>query len=98
MAVTKEIAQKVERYLNLMTEANEIFNELEELFQREDLMGGLVNIEEFGVAGCEPSEIAEPTENGEYNQITTRFEDSVWGTYYFPIENSKRYVVVDYST
>ena len=97
MAVSKEVAEKVKRFEKLSSEANELYSELQELFNSDDYLGDMVLIGGVSISG-NPADIAEPTEDGEYNQIITRYEDSVDGCYFVPIENSDEFVAVNYST
>ena len=61
---------------------------------------GNTNIDNLGISiGEVPlSSRATPVGNGAYQEITTKFEDSEWGVYYFPVEDSEEYVAVNYST
>lgn len=97
MAVSKEIAEKVKRFQQLETEANQLFDELQGIFNGDDFLGDMVVIGGVSISD-NPSKIAEPTENGEFNQIVTRYEDSVDGCYFVPIEDSNEFVAVSYST
>ena len=98
MAVSKEIAAKVRKYEALQQEANKLYEEIEEAFRSEELMGEESSfISGFGTTTDIPSG-AVGNDDGEYDYVTSRFEDSCWGNYYFPIENSDEYIVVSYST
>lgn len=97
MAVSKEIAEKVKRFQQLETEANQLFDELQGLFNSDDFLGDMVLIGGVSISS-DPSKIAEPTENGEFNQITTRYEDSVDGCYFIPVEGSDEFIAINYST
>lgn len=100
MAVSKEIAEKVRRYQQLEQEASKLYEELEEVFQKEEYMGESCVIDGLGISIGEAhlDGRATPTKDGEYHVVTTKFEDSEWGVYYFPIENSEEFVAVNYST
>ncbi len=99
MAVSKELADKVRKYQQLQQEANKLYEEIEEAFQKEELMGEESSfVTEFGVADKVPCIAKGPDENGVYDCITSKFEDSYWGNYYFPIENSDEFICVSYST
>ena len=98
MAVSKDIVKKVKKYEALKQEADELYRELTELFADESLMGELCVCDDFGICERPSSEMATPTETGEYREVITRFEDSEWGNYYFPAEDSDEFVVVHYST
>lgn len=97
MAVSKEIAEKVKRFEKLSSEANELYSELQGLFNSDDYLGDMVLIGGVSISG-NPANIAEPTEDGEYNQIITRYEDSVDGCYFVPVEDSDEFIAVNYST
>jgi len=97
MSVSKEIAEKVKRSEKLSSEANKLYSELQGIFNSDDYLGDMVLIGGVSISD-NPAHIAEPTKNGEYNQIVTRYEDSVDGRYYFPVEDSDEFVAIDYST
>lgn len=100
MAVSKELADKVRKYQQLAQETEELFEKLEEEFQKEEFVGECAVIDNLGISiGEAPlSSRATPVGNGEYLEITTKFEDSEWGVHYFPVEDSEEYVAVNYST
>lgn len=97
MSVPKEIAEKVKRYQQLETEASKLYDELEVIFNSDDFLGDMVAINNVSLSD-NPANIAEPTENGEFNQIITRYEDSVDGCYFVPVEDSDEFIAVRYST
>lgn len=97
MAVSKEVAGKVKRLQELEAEVNQLFGELQGLFNSDDYLGDMVLIGGISISG-NPADIAEPTENGEYNQIVTRYEDSVDGCYFVPVEDSGEFVAINYAT
>ena len=91
MTVSKEIAKKVERLNKIEAEAGKLRAELQkELGAHFD--GCYINgycIED------EPS--GDEQGDGEYcNQYTGYICDSGSGTYFFPIEDSKKYLAVQY--
>lgn len=99
MSVSKEIAEKVKKYEMLQQEANKLYEEIEDAFRAEELMGEESSfITNFGIANEVPCIAKGPNENGEYDCVTSTFEDSCWGNYYFPIENSDEFVCISYST
>ena len=96
MAVSKELANKIKKYQALTSEANKLFEEIEETFIEDEIFVDAI-MDDFSVTTEVPQSI-ETTDDGEYNNITTRFEDSVWGAYYIPVEDSDEYVEIRYST
>lgn len=91
MKVSIEIAVKVIRYQKLKTQTNALYRELKEYFE-----------EELELDGFEDAFIAEKPQgirasaDGEFcNQITLG-EDWYRGEYYYPIENSDKYVGCNY--
>lgn len=92
MKVSKEIANKAERYETLSKEIDELYEKLKEFANEhgfEDFW-----IEGFGISK-EPS--GEEQLDGEYCDQWMRGEDSGDGTYYYPIEGSTQYFWVSYS-
>ena len=91
MKVSQEIADKVKQYQELQSQADKLFEELEEYF-----------IDEQGLEGFEDAFIADKpegskqTKDGEYCYQITLGEDWYRGTYYYPIEKSKKYVGIEY--
>ena len=93
MLVLKEIAEKAKEYDEVSKRANDLFEELEEYFnenaETEDL-----RLDSFFVAD-EPVGIKQ--QDGGYCNQTHHREDHYTGTYYNPIEDSKKYVAYTYS-
>lgn len=91
MKVSKEIANKVERYQKLQSEADLLYQELKRFFE-----------DEHGLEGfCEPFIAEKPqgmrqTADGEFCDQTTLGEDWYRGEYYYPIKNSDKYVRCHY--
>lgn len=91
MKVSKEIADKVIQYQNLQSQADKLYEELKEYFE-----------EEQGVEGfCTPyisdkPQGARQTADGEFCDQTILGEDWYIGEYYYPIENSDKYVGCHY--
>ena len=91
MKVSKEIADKVSRYQNLQNQADELYEELKEYFEEE------LELEGFST----PCIVDKPqgrqqTADGEFCIQITLGEDWYKGKYYYPIENSKKYVCCHY--
>ncbi len=97
MAVSKEIANDVKRFEELSSEVNNLYDKLQALFSGDDHLGDTVLIGGFSISD-NPADIADATKDGEYNRIITRYEDSVEGCYYIPIENTGKFVAIYYST
>ena len=92
MTVSKEIAKKVERLNEIEKEWGELLAELHKEFG-ERLDGGYLN--GYYIAD-EPR--GEEQGDGEYcDQYTGYICDSGSGTYFFPIEDSEKYLAVEYS-
>lgn len=91
MRVSKGIAAKVQRYQKLKSEVDGLYKDLKKFFE-----------EECGLEGfCEPFIADNPqgmrqTADGEFCDQTTLGEDWYSGEYYYPIENSDRYVGCHY--
>ncbi|MDE5830583.1 MAG: hypothetical protein K2H53_02670, partial [Clostridia bacterium] len=87
MKVSQEIADKVEQWQVLQSQANNLYKELVDYFESES------NIEGLG----EPFIIDTPkgiknSDDGEFCNQVTLGEDWFMGQYYFPIEDSDKYV------
>lgn len=92
MRVPKEVATKAERYEQLKSEIDNLYEELEE-FANEN------GFEDFWINGFGVSQEPEGDEqsNGEYCDQWMHGEDSGNGKYYYPIEGSTQYFWVAYS-
>ena len=97
MAISKELANEVKRFEELSSEANKLYDRLQSLFSSDDYLCDTVLIGGFSISD-NPADIADATKDGEYNRIITRYEDSVEGCYYIPIENTGKFVAIYYST
>lgn len=91
MKVSQEIADKVKQYQELQSQADEIYKNLKHYF-----------VEEQGLEGfCTPFITDKPqgmrqTADGEFCDQITLGEDWYKGEYYYPIENSDKYVGCQY--
>lgn len=90
MKVSKEIAEKVERYQNLQSEADKLYEEIEEYFLNE------CDAEGFGMPFIADVPTGEEQCDGEYCEQVTLGEDWYRGTYYHAIEGSDKYVGYSY--
>ncbi len=91
MKVSKEIADKVEKYQKLKSETDKLYEELREFFEEEHEIEGF----------CDPFITDEPqgvrqSADGEFCDQTILGEDWYRGEYYYPIENSDKYVGCHY--
>lgn len=92
MKISKEIMMKVKRFEKIEAEAAKIREELLKEFA--DYCDGCF-IEGFSIAD-EPH--GDDQGDGEYcDQWTGYMEDSGSGVYYYPIENSKKYLAILYT-
>lgn len=87
MRVSRKIAAKVQRYQELKSKLDVLYKELKNFFEDEH---GLEGFYEPFIAD-KPQGIRQ-TEDGEFCDQTTLGEDWYRGEYYYPIENSDRYV------
>lgn len=91
MKISKEIADKVARYQELKEQTYALRKELKEYFE-----------EELELDGFEDAFIAEKPQgirasaDGEFCDQITLGEDWYKGEYYYPIENSDKYVGCHY--
>lgn len=92
MKVPKEIASKAERYEELKKEIDKLYEDLEEFADEHGFEDVWVN--GFGVSQ-EPK--GEEQSDGECCDQWMRGEDSGYGTYYYPIEESTQYFWIAYS-
>lgn len=91
MKVSKEIADKVERYQELQAQADNFYKELKQYFEDEQGLEGF----------CTPFITDKPqgvrqSADGEFCDQITLGEDWYKGEYYYPIENSDKYVGCHY--
>lgn len=93
MNIAKEIAEKIDEYVKTEKQINILFGELSQWFFANTDMNDYY-LDGFGITD-EPDGIAQG--NGEYCNQHDYGEDSFHGTYYWPIENSSKYVWVSYS-
>lgn len=91
MKIPKEIASKVERYEKLKNEEDKLWEELEEFANENGFEDFLIS--GFGV--CQEPH-GEEQSNGEYCDQCMCGEDSGYGTYYYPIEESTQYLWIGY--
>lgn len=98
MKISKDVVEKVKRYESLKQEIDELYRELTEVFADESLMGEFCVCDDFGTCKRPSSGRTKAIGTGEYREVTAMFEDSEWGNYYFPAEDSDDFVVVHYST
>lgn len=92
MKVPKEIVEKVKRYEDLKSEVNKLYEELEE-FANEHGYGDCW-IADFGTS---KKPLGKEQSNGSYCDQYMDGEDSGYGTYYYPIEESTQYMFIEYS-
>lgn len=92
MKVSKEIAAKAEEYERLKNRIDKLYEELCEWANKNEF-------EDFWVTGFGVSQDVDGEEqlDGEFCDQYMSGEDSGSGTYYYPIENSTRYLWVEYS-
>lgn len=90
MKVSQEIAKKVEQYQELQSQADKLYEELEEYFTEEQ------GLEGFRVPFITDKPQGRKTEDGEFCDQITLGEDWYKGEYYYPIENSDKYVGCHY--
>lgn len=90
MKVSRKIADKVIRYQELQSEADELYQELKDYFKDELGCEGFCDLFITG----EPQ--GEEQTDGEFCDQTTIGEDWHKGVYYYPIENSDSYVGCSY--
>lgn len=90
MKVSKEIAKKVERYQNLQSEADKLYEEIAGYFRKE------CDAEGFGTPFIADAPTGEEQCDGEYCDQGTLGEDWYRGTYYHAIEGSDKYVGYSY--
>jgi hypothetical protein len=91
MTISKEIAKKVERLNKIEAEAEKLRAELHKEFG-EHFDGCYINDYFIENEPC-----GDEQGDGEYcNQYTGYICDSGSGTYYYPIENSKKYLAITY--
>ena len=91
MKVSQEIADKVKQYQELQSQADKLYKELKEFFEEENGLEGF----------CTPFIADKPqgarqTDDGEFCDQITLGEDWYKGEYYYPIENSDKYVGCHY--
>lgn len=91
MKVSKEISDKVERYQELQLQADNLYEELKQYFEDEQGLEGF----------CAPFIAEKPqgirqTADGEFCDQIILGEDWYRGEYYYPIENSNKYVGCHY--
>lgn len=92
MTIDKELAKKIRKMVNAKNLYENLYEQITKQF-REDFDGCYIG--EFYIVD-EPD--GEYQGEGEYcNQCTGYFEDSGSGTYYYPIEGSKKYVAITYA-
>ena len=91
MLVSKEIAEKAERFEKIKKELNALFEELGEWANEHGFEGGFI----CGFGRSQKPE-GEEQIDGEWCDQTMRGEDSGSGTYYYPIEDSTEYMWVEY--
>ena len=92
MKIPKETAEKIAKYSELKNTVDALFEELYEFF--DDLDDGVY----YGNFSITDQPKGEAQGDGEYcDQYTYYCEDSGGGTYYYPIDDSDKYVAVDYS-
>lgn len=90
MKVSKEIAEKVERYQKLQSKADKLYEEIEEYFT--ERMGA----EGFMTPFILDTPTGEQQDDDEYCDQVTVGEDWYRGTYYHQIEGSEKYVGYTY--
>jgi len=90
LKVSKEIAKKVERYQNLQSEADKLYEEIVGYFEKE------CDAEGFGTPFIADVTAGEEQCDGEYCDQETLGEDWYCGTYYHAIEGSDKYVGYSY--
>lgn len=91
MKVSKEIADKVEKYQKLKSETDELYEELREFFEKEHGIEGF-----YDPFITDKLKGIRQTADGEFCDQTTLGEDWYSGEYYYPIENSDEYVGCHY--
>lgn len=90
MKVTREIADKVIRYQELQSKADELYQELNNYFKDE------LGCEGFYDPFITDEPQGEEQTGGEFCDQTTIGEGWYKGVYYYPIENSDSYVGCSY--
>lgn len=93
MRIPKAIAKKVRRHARLLNEVNKLHEELSEYFNAID---DGVWYDDFYIVNAYKAKLADTQGDNEFCHQVMEFEDSGYGTYYYPIENSKKFVAVDY--
>lgn len=90
MKVKREIAEKIERYQNLQSEADKLYEEIEEYFTEE------LDVDYFGTPFVTDKPAGEYQGDGEYCDQITMGEDWYRGNYYYQIDGSDKYVGYSY--
>lgn len=90
MKISKEIANKVVCYQELQSKTDKLYQELKDYFEGELGCEGFYDI----FIADEPH--GEEQSDGEFCDQTTLGEDWYRGDYYYPIENSDKYVGCHY--
>lgn len=93
MVVPKELFEKAERYEKLKAETDDLYKELEEWANE----NGMYDIYVYSFGTAKVPEGSKQTDDGEYCDRRMTGEDSGEGYYYYPVENSSRYMKVGYS-
>lgn len=91
MKVSKQIANKVERYQKLQAQADKLYKELKQYFEEEHGLEGFCT--QF-ITG-KPQGIRQSAD-GEFCDQNTLGEDWYKGEYYYKIEGSDKYVGCHY--
>ena len=90
MKIPKEIAGKVSDYQELRKKENTLYEEIKEWFEEN------TDLEGFYDPFITNKPTGEKQFDGEYCDQITLGEDWYKGTYYYPIENSKQYVGLEF--
>lgn len=91
MKVSKEISDKVEQYQKLQSQADELYKELKHYFEDEQGLEGFC-----GSFITDKPQGVRQSADGEFCDQTTLGEDWYRGEYYYPVENSDKYVGCHY--
>lgn len=90
MKIPKEIADKVESYQELQEQADRLYKEIREYFEKE------LEFDGFEKPFIADKPHGQEVSDGEYCSQTTLGEDWYVGKYYYPVENSDKYVGISY--